>query len=107
MRKIVLTLLAVFAFVMVSFAADLIDVNTATQEQLESLTGVGPTKAKAIIAYRTEHGNFKTVDELDKVKGFTKKTIDKLRAQVTLSEAKTAPMSPATEPASSDAKTKM
>lgn len=104
MRKIVLTLLAVFAFTMSSFAADLIDVNTATQEQLEALMGVGPAKAKAIIAYRTEHGNFKTVDELDKVKGFTQKTIDKLRDQVTVSEAKTATKSPATEPASSDAK---
>jgi len=104
MRKIALTLLAVFAFTMSSFAADLIDVNAATQEQLESLAGVGPAKAKAIIAYRTEHGNFKTVDELDSVKGFTSKTIDKLRDQATVGEAKPAPKSPAMEHKDSDAK---
>ena len=94
MRKLALTLLAVFAFATVSFAADPIDINTATQEQLESLAGVGPTKAKAIIAYRTEHGNFKTVDELDNVKGFSSKTLDKLRDQATVGEAKPAPKSP-------------
>ncbi|MEO7557813.1 MAG: helix-hairpin-helix domain-containing protein [Gammaproteobacteria bacterium] len=104
MRKLVLILCAVFAFVTVSFAADPIDVNTATQDQLESLMGVGPVKAEAIIAYRTEHGNFKTADDLDRVRGFTRKTIDKLRDQVIFSEAKTATKSPAMEAKDADAK---
>ncbi|MEO5703350.1 MAG: helix-hairpin-helix domain-containing protein [Gammaproteobacteria bacterium] len=84
MRKILLIALAVLAFSSASFAADVVDLNTATQEQLESLTGVGPAKAKAIIDYRTKNGKFKTVDDLDNVKGFTTKGIDKLRDQASV-----------------------
>lgn len=81
MRKLLLVAFAVLAFSSMSFAADTVDINTATQEQLESLNGIGPAKAKAIIDYRTENGNFKTVDDLDNVKGFTTKGIDKFRDQ--------------------------
>ncbi len=83
MKKLLLAALAALAFTGASFAADTVDLNTATQEQLETLTGVGPAKAKAIIDYRTEKGNFKAVDDLDNIKGFTQKSIDKLRAQAT------------------------
>ncbi len=81
MKKLLLVLLTALAFTSLSFAADSVDLNTATQEQLETLNGVGPAKAKAIIDYRTEKGNFKTVDDLDNIKGFTQKSIDKLREQ--------------------------
>jgi competence protein ComEA len=84
MKKLLLVLVTVFAFSAASFAADMVDINSATQEQLETLNGVGPAKAKAIIEYRTEKGNFKTVDDLDNIKGFTKKGIDKLREQASV-----------------------
>jgi competence protein ComEA len=59
------------------FAA--VNINTATQSELEAVKGVGPAKAKAIIQYRETNGNFKHVDELDKVKGFGKASVDKLK----------------------------
>lgn len=46
-----------------------VNINTATQSQLESLTGIGPSTAEKIIKYREEHGNFKTIDELKNVSG--------------------------------------
>ena len=65
-----------------AFAA--LNVNTATQSELEGVKGLGPEKAKAIIAYRETNGNFKHLEDLDKVKGFGKASIDKLRGELTV-----------------------
>jgi competence protein ComEA len=46
-----------------------LDLNSATLEQLETLTGVGPVTAQKILDYRTQHGAFTSVDELDAVPG--------------------------------------
>jgi len=64
--------------------AALVNVNTATETELESLPGVGPVLAAAIIAYRTEHGPFPTVDALDDVSGIGPATLDQLRPLVTV-----------------------
>lgn len=56
-----------------------VNINSATQSELESVKGLGPTKAKAIITYREANGGFKSLDELDKVKGFGKASIEKLK----------------------------
>lgn len=61
-----------------------VNINTATQSELEAVKGLGPSKAKAIIEYREAHGKFKTLDELDKVKGFGKASVDKLREELTV-----------------------
>jgi competence protein ComEA len=50
-------------------SSELIDLNAATKEQLDSLPGIGETRAEAIIQYRTENGAFVTVDELRNVPG--------------------------------------
>lgn len=56
------------------------DINTASQTQLESINGIGPSKATAIIAYRTEHGPFKSIHELTNVSGVGPKTAEKIAA---------------------------
>ena len=61
-----------------------ININTATQAQLETLPGIGPVKAAAIIAYRQEHGAFASVDDLIKVSGIGKKTLSDLRPYATV-----------------------
>jgi competence protein ComEA len=62
-----------------------VNINTATDKELhKALKGIGAKKAKAIVAYREQNGEFETVDELTKVKGIGKKTLQKIRNQITL-----------------------
>lgn len=53
-----------------------ININTATQTQLEQLPGIGPSIASRIISYRNEHGRFASVDGLDEVKGIGPKKLE-------------------------------
>jgi len=69
-----------------AFAA--VNINTATQSELEMVKGVGPAKAKAIITYREANGNFKHLDELDNVKGFGKASLDKLKEELSVGPEK-------------------
>jgi len=64
------------------FAA--VNINTATQSELEVVKGLGPAKAKAIITYRETNGNFKHLDELDNVKGFGKASVEKLKEELSV-----------------------
>jgi competence protein ComEA len=59
-----------------------VNLNTAGEAELLRLPGVGPVKARAILAARP----FKTVDDLDRASGFGKKTVDALRPFVTVGE---------------------
>lgn len=58
-----------------------VNLNTATQAELEAVKGIGPSKAKAIIVHREKNGAFKSVDDLAKVKGFGKASVAKLKDQ--------------------------
>lgn len=90
---------ALISLLFACFAMAAVNLNTATQAELEGLKGVGPVKAKAIIEYRQKNGGFKSVDELDNVTGFGKKTLDKLRADITVSGAAAPAAKPAGAPA--------
>ena len=59
-----------------------VNLNTATLEQLDALSGVGPVTAQKIIDYREEHGGFGTVDELGEVPGIGDVRLASLREQV-------------------------
>lgn len=61
-----------------------VNLNTATSGQLQTLPGIGPKKAGAIISYRSKNGPFKRVDDLVQVKGIGPKTLSKLRPLVTI-----------------------
>lgn len=65
-------------------AAPLVNLNTATLEQLESLPGIGPALAQRIIDHRHEHGPFRTVDDLLNVSGIGEKRLEELRSKVTV-----------------------
>ena len=62
----------------------LININTADEATLETLNGVGPVLAASIVQYRTEHGPFASVDQLDEVSGIGPATLEDLRSQVTV-----------------------
>ena len=63
-------------------AANPVDLNKATQAELEVLPGVGPKMAERILAYRVENGGFKSIDQLDEVKGIGEKRMATLKPLV-------------------------
>jgi comEA protein len=60
-----------------------VKLSTATQAELETLPGIGPSKAQAIMAYRNKYG-FKSINDLTKVKGIGEKTFEQLSSQIEL-----------------------
>lgn len=69
-------------------AVKLININTADQAQLDLLPGIGPALASRIITDRDEHGPFDSIDDLKRVSGIGPKTVEKLRALVSLGGSK-------------------
>ncbi|OOE89699.1 ComEA family DNA-binding protein [Salinivibrio sharmensis] len=60
-----------------------VNINTASEQQLsEQLSGIGPAKAKAIIEYRQDHGEFSSPEALMEVKGIGASTLDKNRDRI-------------------------
>ncbi len=71
------------AGLLISFSAwSAVDINTATQSELEAVKGIGPAKAKAIGEHRQKNGAFKDVDGLASVKGFGKASVAKLKGEL-------------------------
>ncbi len=70
----------------VALAADssLININTATVEELTMLEGVGQTYAQRIIAYRENHGPFTSIEQITEVKGIGQKTLEKNKHRITV-----------------------
>src|SRR3990170_4190361 len=81
MKRLLLGLAMWFAISGVALAV--VNINTATKEQLTSLKGVGEKRAQEIINYRTKNGPFKTVDDLEKVPGIGPGIMKQIRSEVT------------------------
>jgi competence protein ComEA len=62
----------------------LVNLNTATLEQLQTLPGVGPVLAQRIIDYREQNGQFRSVADLRKVTGIGDARYNELKARVTV-----------------------
>lgn len=102
LKKLLVGIVAFVASIGMALAA--VNINTATQAELETLKGVGPAKAKAIMEYRAKNGNFKTIDDIKKVKGIGDKTFDKLKADLSVNGASaTKTAVPAAKPAAAPA----
>ena len=67
-----------------SMPSGLVDINTADEEQLQTLPGIGPALAERIVAYREEKGGFQYLYELTDVKGIGSKTFEALQDRITL-----------------------
>ena len=83
MKKFLLAIPACLA----SIALAAVNINTASQSELEQFPGIGPAKAKAIVDYRNGNGPFKSVDELKNIKGIGNAIFNKLKDEAVVSNA--------------------
>jgi competence protein ComEA len=82
LKRLFLILILLLAFNGGAYAA--VNINSASQSELETLQGIGPAKAKAIVEYRKKNGTFKSPDELEKVKGIGPAIMKKVRKDITV-----------------------
>ena len=61
-----------------------ININTDNKEKLMTISGIGSSKADAIIEYRTKNGNFKTTEDIMNVSGISKTIYDKIKDTITV-----------------------
>lgn len=62
----------------------MININTATKDELLNLPGIGESKAKSIISYRTENGNFKTIEDIKNVSGIGDALFEQIKNNITI-----------------------
>ncbi len=67
-----------------SASTELININTASAEELDKLPGIGPSIAKAIIDYRTKNGPFKQIEDINDVKGIGDALFEKIKDLITV-----------------------
>jgi competence protein ComEA len=85
--KMIFAILMLCSFVVF---AEPVDINRADAETIsKALKGVGPKKAEAIVQYRKEHGDFKTLKDLENVKGIGEKTAKELEKDILFSDSAT------------------
>ena len=82
MKRFMLSLFVSLAFP--GFACAAVDLNAASKEELETVKGIGPVKAGAVIEHRKYNGPYRKVDDLKETKGFGDRSVDKMRQDVTV-----------------------
>jgi competence protein ComEA len=93
MKKVALLFAALLAYAGMAFAV--VNINSATPDQLSQLDGVGPVKAQAIVDYRKKNGPFKKLDDIKKVDGIGEATFTKIKNDIVLSGTTTGTGKPA------------
>ena len=77
-------IIAVAALVFCGTALAAVNLNTATKDELVALPGIGPAKAQAIVDYRNQHGPFRSIDEIRKVKGIGEKLFQSIKPELSI-----------------------
>jgi competence protein ComEA len=101
MKRLIIALAALL-FCGTSIAA--VNLNTATKDELVALPGIGPAKAQAIVDYRNQHGPFRSIDELRKVKGIGEKLFISIKPELSIGAPSRGTAGTAKGDAKSDAK---
>jgi len=83
------TLLAAIVWAPLLHAAALVNINTADQAALETLNGIGPSKAQAIISYRTQNGPFANIEDIMNVSGIGTATFNGIKDYITVGDTGT------------------
>ena len=63
-----------------------VDINTASEAELDKLPGIGPSKAQAIVDYRNQHGDFKSIEDIQNVHGIKGGTFSKIKDDITVGQ---------------------
>ena len=86
-KKGIISLLLAFSLSsFAAFAADKININTASADELQLLNGVGPSTANAIVEYREQNRAFANVEDLANIKGIGEKKVANIAENVTVSD---------------------
>ena len=84
MKKSLIVIATLLTFTGTAYAA--VNINTATQAELQTVKGISAANAKAIIDYRSKAGAFRTTDDIENVEGINRQTMDmqQLREDITV-----------------------
>ncbi|MFC8148995.1 helix-hairpin-helix domain-containing protein [Bacillus paralicheniformis] len=65
-------------------SGDIVNINTASSEELQTIPGIGPSKAEAVIEYREENGMFQTIEDITNVSGIGEKSFERIKSSITV-----------------------
>ena len=95
MKKFLFVIVSLLSF---SWALAQVNINTAIAQELQTLNGIGPAKAAAIVEYRTANGPFKSPEDIKNVRGIGNGIYQKISSEITVGNGQTA-RTPAARPA--------